>query len=196
MRRVTTAELLDDDLGTPQEIARSLDDLWRINRWLGGVRSSLCLLGNYFARTGAKSARILDVGAGDSRLATRLQEEFAMRTVRAQFVALDRRLSHLSNGGAASREVPAIVADVFNLPFGENSFDVVMCNLFFHHFSGESAQALLRCLARIARNAVILRSRMLPRITLSTTSSPRRTKTTLSPSFTPRRSLIAFGIVI
>jgi ubiquinone/menaquinone biosynthesis C-methylase UbiE len=156
MRRVTTAELLDDDLGTPREIARSLDDLWRINRWLGGVRSSLRLLGNYFARTGAKSARILDVGAGDSRLATRLQEEFWRRDIRAEFVALDRRLSHLRNGHSVSPKVPAIVADVFHLPFGDDSFDVVMCNLFFHHFSGEAAVQLLCELARTASRAVII----------------------------------------
>ncbi|HET7839997.1 MAG TPA: methyltransferase domain-containing protein [Terriglobia bacterium] len=156
MRRVTTTELLDDDLGTPEEIARSLDDLWRINRWLGGVRSSLRLLENYFARTGAKTARILDVGAGDSRLATRLQEEFRRRGIEVQFVALDRKLTHLRNGHAPRPEVPAIAADVFQLPFGENAFDVVMCNLFFHHFSGEGAVSLLRALAKIARGAVII----------------------------------------
>jgi 2-polyprenyl-3-methyl-5-hydroxy-6-metoxy-1,4-benzoquinol methylase len=156
MRRVTTTELLDDDRGTPQEIARSLDDLWRINRWLGGVRSNLRLVGNFFARTGTRSARILDVGAGDTRLATRLQKEFRRQGIEAQFVALDRKLTHLRNGHAASREVPALVGDVFHLPFGKNSFDVVMCNLFFHHFSGESAVNLLRALAGIASGAVII----------------------------------------
>ncbi len=156
MRRVITAELLDEDLGTPQEIARSLDDLWRINRWLGGVRSNLRLLGRYFARTETREARVLDVGAGDSRLAARLQKEFRRREIRARFYALDLRLSHLRNGHSPSRDVPALVADVFNLPFGEKSFDVVMCNLFFHHFSDESAVILLRDLAKIARGAVII----------------------------------------
>jgi ubiquinone/menaquinone biosynthesis C-methylase UbiE len=156
MRRVTTAELLDDDRGTSQEIAQSFDDLWRINRWLGGVRSNLGLLGRYFARTGARSARILDVGAGDSRLAMRLQEKLRRRDIGAEFVTLDRRLSHLRNGNGASPGLPAVVADVFNLPFGENSFDVVMSNLFFHHFSGEDAVALLRRLARVAKDAVIV----------------------------------------
>jgi ubiquinone/menaquinone biosynthesis C-methylase UbiE len=156
MRRVTAAELLDDDRGSPQEIARSLDDLWRINRWLGGVHSTLQLLGNYFARTHKHSARILDVGAGDSRLAMRLQEELRRRKIGAQFVALDRRLSHLRNGHPVSPKVPAIVADVYDLPFAENSFDVVICNLFFHHFSGADAVTLLRRLAEVARDAVII----------------------------------------
>ena len=35
MKREVIAELLDEDLGTPQEIASSLDDLRHINGWFG-----------------------------------------------------------------------------------------------------------------------------------------------------------------
>lgn len=156
MRRVTTEELLDDDRGTPQEIAQSFDDLWRINRWLGGLSNCLQMIRRVFERTGASTARILDVGAGDSRMAQRLRDELSRRGIQAQFFALDRRLTHLRNGHSNSRTVPAVAADVFNLPFGENSFDVVMCNLFLHHFSGQSALNLLRRMAEVARHAVIV----------------------------------------
>ena len=103
-----------------------------------------------------KHAPILDVGAGDSRLAQRLQEELLRSGLQVKFVALDRRITHLRNGHPISCTVPAVVADVFNLPFGENSFDVVMCNLFLHHFSGQSALNLLRRMAEVARDAVIV----------------------------------------
>jgi hypothetical protein len=52
--------------------------------------------------------------------------------------------------------VKSVVADVFNLPFPEKSFEVVMCNLFLHHFSGELAGDLLRRLAAIASEAVLI----------------------------------------
>jgi ubiquinone/menaquinone biosynthesis C-methylase UbiE len=156
MRRRTTLELLDEDRGTPAEIARSFDDLWRINRWLGGVRSSLYLLERFFERAGPHPVRILDVGAGDSRLAERLQTELQQRNLPAKFVVLDRRYSHLQNGTPLARGLSAVVADVFNPPFREASFEVVMCNLFFHHFSGARAQDLLRHLSRIAKEAVIV----------------------------------------
>jgi ubiquinone/menaquinone biosynthesis C-methylase UbiE len=156
MRRHTTAELLDDDRGTPAEIERSLDDLWRINRWLGGVRSNLRLLERFFQRAGPQPARILDVGAGDSRLADRLRRALRRRNLRAEFVVLDRRHSHLRNGTPHAQGLSAVVADVFNLPFRDKSFDVVMCNLFFHHFSGEDARELLRRLSGIAGRAVII----------------------------------------
>src|SRR5579863_7856035 len=156
MRRTTTHELLDDDLGTPEEISASLDDLWRINRRLGGVSSSLRMLEHFFSRTGAHPVRILDVGSGDSRLAGSLRKELLERNIQTEFFALDRRLTHLASGRPLDAGLQPVVADVFALPFPERSFDVVMCNLFFHHFSGEHAQELLRSLAKVAGQAVLV----------------------------------------
>jgi len=156
MRRVPSQEWLDDDIGTPAEIRQSFDDLWRINRWLGGVSGSLRLLDRYFARSGSRRARILDVGSGDSRLASRLQSELEGRDRSVEFVALDRRLSHLQNGNHSVGKLPRVAADVFNSPFAENSFDAVMCNLFLHHFSGDEAVKLLQRFAGIASGAVLI----------------------------------------
>ena len=44
MKRVATPELLDDDLGTPAEVAVSLNDLRHINQWFGGTRTTITLL--------------------------------------------------------------------------------------------------------------------------------------------------------
>jgi ubiquinone/menaquinone biosynthesis C-methylase UbiE len=154
MQRIPSQEWLDDDLGTPEEIRQSFDDLWRINRWLGGVSGCLRLLDRYIARTGLHRVRILDVGAGDARLAAQLQEVLAKRSLSAEFVALDRRLSHLDFGHHSG--LPRVVGDAFELPFRRESFDVVMCNLFFHHFSGERALEMLRQLAAVAAKAVLI----------------------------------------
>lgn len=156
MRRTTTSELLDDDLGTPGEISASLDDLWRINRRLGGVSSSLRMLEHFLSRTGAHPVRILDVGSGDSRLAGCLRTELLQRNIRTEFFVLDHRLTHLASGRPLAAGLRPVVADVFALPFPEGSFDVVMCNLFFHHFSGENARKLLCSLAKVASKAVLV----------------------------------------
>ncbi len=156
MRRITSHELLDGDQGTPLEIAQSLDDLWRINRWLGGVSSSLRLLGHFFKRTGAHPVRILDVGSGDARLARLLRRELLRQSIRAEFFVLDRRFTHLEFGSPAVGGLIPVVADVLALPFSERSFEVVLCNLFLHHFSGSMAQELLRRLAAVASEAVLI----------------------------------------
>lgn len=156
MRRVTAAELLDDDLGTPQDITRNLDDLWLINRCLGGVSSTLRMLDRFLARKAACSVRILEVGAGDSRLAGVIRQKLLERGICAEHFVLDRRLTHLASGRPVAAGLQPVVADVFALPFPEKSFDVVMCNFLFHHFSGEKAHELLRCLAVVAREAVLI----------------------------------------
>jgi ubiquinone/menaquinone biosynthesis C-methylase UbiE len=156
MLRVPSQEWLDDDIGTPEEIGRSFDDLWRINRWLGGVSGCLCLLDRYFARQGPANARILDVGSGDTRLAAHLQSEMSRRNRKIEFVALDRRITHLRNGNHSSGKLARVVADVSHLPFAQESFEVVICNLFLHHFSEEAAVELLRRLAGIASHAVLI----------------------------------------
>ena len=156
MRRIPSQEWLDDDLGTPGEIQRSFDDLWRINRWLGGVSGCLHLLDRYFARRGSRRVRVLDVGSGDSRLAAHLQAELDRRNQSAEFVALDRRLSHLRNGDPSAGKLLRVVADVSDLPFAKESFEVVICNLFLHHFSENDSVELLQRLAGIAREAVLI----------------------------------------
>ncbi len=156
MRRTTSQELLDDDLGSAAEIERSLDDLWRINRYLGGVETNLHLLERFFKRAGAHPVRVLDVGSGDARLAAHLQAELLRRNIQAQFFVLDRRMTHLGNGRPAAAGLLPVTADVFALPFAKASFDIVMCNLFLHHFSGERAQELLRSMAAVAREAVMI----------------------------------------
>jgi len=156
MKRVTCTELLDDDQGTPEEIGSILDDLWRINRWLGGVASNLRLLEYFFACAGMHPRHILDVGAGDGRLAAYLANTLRRRGRHVQVSVLDRRLSHLQHARPAAGGLPPVAGDALMLPFADNSFDVVMCNLFFHHFTGDRAERLLENLGAVAREAVLV----------------------------------------
>jgi SAM-dependent methyltransferase len=148
MQRMPSIELLDEDQGDPRDIQTSFDDLWRINRWLGGVSGSMRLFNRFFRRTGSHPVRILDVGAGDGRMTDYLGRWLRQRYPGAQMVALDRRLSHLQNGRPADRDLRGIVADVRALPFSPESFEIVTCNLFLHHFSGAAAIELLRAMLR------------------------------------------------
>ena len=71
-------------------------------------------------------------------------------------MALDRRLSHLRNGRHSRGKLLRIVANVTDLPFAEGSINVVICNLFLHHFSEDESVELLRRLARTASEAVLI----------------------------------------
>jgi SAM-dependent methyltransferase len=162
MNRVPVHELLDDGAGSPADIAACFDDLWRINRWLGGVSGSVQLIRRFLMRTGARRATLLDVGAGDGRMARELTRRSLRLGAELRFAVLDRRVSHLrmlaSRGPISSvqKEPPRVAADVESLPFGEGSFDAVTCNLFLHHFSGPAVVSLLSNLLSVAREAVLI----------------------------------------
>lgn len=155
IQRIISREILDDDSVSPQDLPVILDDLWRINRWCGGVSGSLRLLKRFFARKGRRPVRILDVGAGDGRVAAALSQRLKKLNVETKFFALDRRFSHLCDRFPA--QGPArVVADALQLPFRPASFDIVMSNLFLHHFSGEAAKEIIRAMVEMASEAVLI----------------------------------------
>ena len=64
MKRVPTAEMLDSDSGTPAEVAASLADLRRINRWFGGVATTENMVARVARETKQSSLSLLEVAAG------------------------------------------------------------------------------------------------------------------------------------
>jgi hypothetical protein len=50
----------------------------------------------------------------------------------------------------------AIVADALNLPFPDNTFDLVSCSLFAHHLSPEQVTKFARESLRVCRQAVLI----------------------------------------
>jgi hypothetical protein len=65
--RIYEEELLDAGEGSDDDVARSLGDLRRINRFLGGRKVVLRALGLCLDGTSTKNVSLLDVGTGSVR---------------------------------------------------------------------------------------------------------------------------------
>ena len=140
MRRIETPELLDEHDAPRADVERSLRDLRRINRWLGGIAVYRRLLDRFDARV------ILDVGTGTSDNLDAVPEA-AVR------VGLDFKIDHLLYLRDGSR-VLRVVGDATRLPFRDGAVDVVTSAHFFHHFSPEENAELLAEALRVARQGV------------------------------------------
>jgi len=151
MQRRPVPELLDDDLGTPAEIATSLRDLQRINDWFGGTRTAIRLLQQVARDTGLRSMSLLEIGAGNGHVPVATRERLARHGIDLRITLLDRVSSHLPRNGLA-----AVAADALQLPFRDGSFDVVSCNLVAHHFEPGALQAFAEEALRVARIAVLI----------------------------------------
>ena len=162
MRRLIVQELLDDDLGTPAEIAQSLRDLQRINNWFGGTGTTIRLLRQVAERTGSRSLSLLEIGAGNGSVPLAARERLAKRGVQLRVTLLDRVASHLPQNGAE-----AVVGDALQLPFRNGSFDVVACNLLAHHFAWETLEGFAGEALRVARVAVLINDLIRSRLHLA-----------------------------
>ncbi len=147
MCRVVVPELLDSDLGTPQEIQRSLADLRRVNRWFGGISTSRKLLQEIIQRTGRHRLSLLEVAAGSGDIPLSLARGAGAAL---EVTLLDRSPAHLDH------HPRSVAADARTLPFPDGSFDLVSCALFAHHLEPSE---LLQCAGealRVCRTAVMI----------------------------------------
>ncbi len=158
MKRAVTAELLDTDSGTPAEIAASLGDLRRINRWFGGIATTQAMIEQVADQLNINSLSLLEVAAGSGDVPRIAAQRLKARGIQLEITLLDRAASHFNsadanNGGSSIRTV---VADAIALPFPEDSFDLVDCGLFAHHLSPEQVVQFVDEGLRVCRRAVLI----------------------------------------
>ena len=119
---------------------RSLRDLRRINKYLGGRSIYRRLL----HRHGANKS-IIDIGTGTSDL---LEQIHGFR------VGVDFKIEHLRYFRDAS--IHRVVGDALHLPFRDGAADVVTSAHFFHHFSPEQNAQILSESLRVAKQGVVV----------------------------------------
>ena len=158
-KRIYEEELLDAGEGTDDDVARSLGDLRRINRFLGGRRVLLRALSVGLQGTGLKQLSVLDVGTGSADIPMALAAKCRRRGVETFIVGVDisernLRISRAQLG--VTSEIQLVQADSLRLPFAARSFDFVTASLFLHHFRDEDVVRLLADFGRIARRAVLV----------------------------------------
>ncbi|MGA7459755.1 MAG: methyltransferase domain-containing protein [Candidatus Korobacteraceae bacterium] len=151
MQRNVIPELIDDDLGKPDEVASSLADLRHVNDWFGGTRTTAALLRRVAAESGCRKLSLLDVGAGAGDLPQKAQRLLARKGLELKVTLLDRTWSHLPGNGVAS-----VSGDALRLPFRDDAFDVVSCSLFAHHFQPDALRAFAGEALRVCRQALLV----------------------------------------
>lgn len=142
-KRLIQPELLDHL--PPEEARPNLVDLTRINRSFGGhsvIRKTLARVVN-----GNDRFTLLDIGAASGDTAVLIRQLYPGASV----TSLDYNSVNLE---AAPR--PKVIANAFELPLRDGSFDYVLNSLFLHHFTDEQVVQLLRSFYSIARRALLV----------------------------------------
>jgi ubiquinone/menaquinone biosynthesis C-methylase UbiE len=159
VKRVDTPELLDEHDAPRADMERSLRDLQRINRWLGGVPIYKRLL-RYMLPRGERAV-VVDLGAGTADQLDALDSNVIG-------IATDINLRHLLYRRERSR-ARRVVADAQQLPFRAGAVDVVTSAHFFHHFSPDENVTILSEALRVVRRGVAIndtRRHVVPLLTI------------------------------
>ena len=154
MRRVVESELLDDLPPTDPQAIRSRGDLGRLNFLMAHVSF---LTHAFFRQHRANPfntvpLRVIELGAGDGTLLLKLARRWSALGVTADVTLLDRRnlISPETRRALAALHwsVEVVESDVFIwLESPSPVVDVMLANLFLHHFEDARLAAMLRLAA-------------------------------------------------
>ncbi len=151
MNRVVEPEWLDELPADDPRAVGSRRDLARLNGWMGHVG----IVARHLARVfrDHRPQLITELGAGDGTFLVRVAERLSPRWRDVEVVLVDRQ--DLVGGRARERfielgwRVTTVTEDA--LHWLENSAhsagDLVLANLFLHHFTGQPLEKLLRVLS-------------------------------------------------
>ena len=157
MERIVEEEWLDDDRGTPAEIAAALHAISLANRRFGGMRLHARLLQQALMRVPReRRPHILEVASGRADV---LQAALLQLRAVPDVTLLDRSAAHLPDPHSWPSTLPAphtVAGDALALPFPDASVDIVSCCLFLHHLEPPQITRYLAEAQRVARVAVVI----------------------------------------
>lgn len=147
-------ELLDLGVGSAEDVQESLADLWRINRYLGGV---YLLTRHLYKRLEAHSAptTVVDIGSGSAEIAGTIARWTQRKQLPVQVIAVDLAARNLALA-PANDHLRLMQADATRLPFAPESVDYLISSLFLHHFSPEQVITILRTSFAYARRSIVM----------------------------------------
>lgn len=159
MKRIVQTELLDTlPVGDPRAV-RSRRDLCRVNGWMRQHNLMADALKN--ALNGHAPGHITELGAGDGKFLFRVAQKISPRWPNVSATLLDLQKSvtpeTLVDFAVLGWRAEAVVADVFDRT--QISSDVVIANLFLHHFADARLTELFRLISQHAQLFIALEPR-------------------------------------
>ena len=166
MERSLKPELLDHLAADDPQARQSRRDLRRLNVIMGHVRMMASALAE--ACRNHPKGRIVEWGAGDGTFLLKVVQRIGLPPATNQIVFIDRQSLISPETRQSFREmncqVDARAADIFEWAHGGGiePGDIIVTNLFLHHFAAEQLSALFLEASRSAQVLVALEPRRAP----------------------------------
>lgn len=147
MKRIVQPELLDALPPDNPRAVRSRRDLRRINRLMGNASALARSLESHWPKD--RAIRITEIGAGDGNLMAQVVRQLSASWPKGKVTLLDLQASvtadTLQSFERLDWEASASIADVFK--WSPMNGEIVIANLFLHHFEDHQLVPLLQRIA-------------------------------------------------
>jgi hypothetical protein len=164
LNRIVQPELLDTLPPDDPRAVRSRRDLRRVNVWMCHHTIMAGALQNALNRRAP--GQIIELGAGDGNFLLRVGQKISPRCPNANITLLDLQKNvsaeTLAAFAALGWRAEAIVADVFDWLQTSGAREVVIANLFLHHFADTRLAELLRLISQRTKLFIAIEPRRAP----------------------------------
>jgi 2-polyprenyl-3-methyl-5-hydroxy-6-metoxy-1,4-benzoquinol methylase len=158
--RSTKIEIMDDLDMSGELLLNSLDQLARINKWLGGNKITIdgvkTLLKNHPTD---KAFSIIDLGCGHGDMLRKVADFGRKNGFKFQLFGLDANQATIDYAIQLSANYPEISygkEDVLSTEFQTRTYDIALCTLFLHHFEDKVALDFIQTLLKNSKIGVVV----------------------------------------
>ena len=158
--RSSKTEIMDDFTLEGVLLRDTLDKLETINRLLGGNSVTISGLKKILKNQSKnKTITIVDLGCGNGDILRDVAQFGRKNTYSFKLTGIDANLAAIDYAKELSKDYSELnfkKIDVFSEDFKEQSFDIVLCTLFLHHFKNEELIPFLKTITEKATIGVVV----------------------------------------
>ena len=158
--RSSKTEIMDDFTLEGVFLRDTLDKLETINRLLGGNSVTISGLKKILKNQSKnKTITIVDLGCGNGDILRDVAQFGRKNNYSFKLTGIDANLAAIDYAKELSKDYSELnfkKIDVFSEDFKEQSFDIVLCTLFLHHFKNEELIPFLKTITEKATIGIVV----------------------------------------
>ena len=157
--RSSEIEIMDDFTMEGILIRDTLDKIEIINRFLGGNTVTIKGLKNLIKNQSKnKTITIVDLGCGNGDILRDVAKFGRKNNYSFKLIGIDANLAAINYAKELSKEYSELsfkTIDILSEDFKKESYDIVLCTLFLHHFKNEELISFLKTTPSIVKSSII-----------------------------------------
>ena len=158
--RARGTEIMDDFDLKGEKLAQTLEDLDKVNKWLGGNKITINGIKRIISETSPKEpVKIVDVGCGNGTILRQIADYGRKINLNLDLIGIDANPHAIAIAEDLSKNYPEIkfaALNIFSTVFAEKKYDIVLCTLTLHHFHDNQIEELIRVFYQSAKLGIVI----------------------------------------